>query len=149
MKYIRNFLNFLGIKHVIVGAAAIIENSKGEILLGKRVKNHIFYPDTWGLPGGLLDYKEKSNQTVIREVKEEIGVDMKIIKKSNNVYENLPNKEFNFQTITFIYYGKIISGTPNPKDETSEIKWFKPNNIKNLKLAYNHKDILKKEDIIK
>jgi hypothetical protein len=46
------------------------------------------------------------------------------------------------------FYGKIIKGIPKAKDETKEIKWFKLSEIKNMKLAYSHKEILKGEGLI-
>jgi hypothetical protein len=46
-------------------------------------------------------------------------------------------------------YAKIISKTPKPKDETSEIRWVKPSEIKKMKLAYNHKQILEREGLLK
>jgi len=147
MKKIRGIINYIGSRKITSGAAAIIKNNKGEILLGKREKNHLFYPDIWGIPGGLIDYNETSEQAVRREVKEEVGVNIKIIKKGR-VYEELPTRTLNFQTITFIYYGKIISGIPKPMDETSEVGWFKPSEIKKMKLAYNQEEILKKEGVI-
>lgn len=140
-------INYIGSRKITSGAIAIIKNSKGEILLGKREKNHLIYSDMWGIPGGLIDYGETSEKAVIREIEEEVGVQIKIIKKGG-VYEKIPTKKFKFQTITFVYYGKIISGIPEPKDETSEVKWFKPNELKKMKLAYNQEEILEKEGII-
>jgi len=63
------------LKHKFVllqdGAAAIIVNKKGEILLQSRSDN-----DLWGLPGGCQDLGEKFTDTVIREVKEETNLDV-------------------------------------------------------------------------
>ena len=38
--------------------------------------------------------------------------------------------------------------TPKPKDETQEVKWFKPQELKKMKLAYTHNEILKKVERI-
>jgi ADP-ribose pyrophosphatase YjhB (NUDIX family) len=135
-------------KYVHVGIPVIIQNSKKEILLGKRSKNVFTYPNTWGLPGGLSDYGEKLEEGAKREVKEEMGIEIKIIRKSKNTYENLPNKECKFHSVDIPFYGKIIKGIPNAKDETKEIRWFKPSEIKNMKLVYSHKTILIKEGLI-
>jgi 8-oxo-dGTP diphosphatase len=135
-------------KYVIAGVPVIIQNSKKEILLGKRSKQ-IFYPHTWGLPGGMAEIGEPLRETAKREVKEEMGIDIKITKRSTKICEDFPNKECNLHLINIPFYAKIIKGTPKPKDETKEVKWFKPSEIKNLKLAYNHNEILKKERIIK
>lgn len=48
------------------GAAAIIINEKGEILLQSRADR-----DKWGIPGGCQELGERFEDTVIREIKEE------------------------------------------------------------------------------
>ncbi len=136
-------------KFVYVGVPVIIQNSKKEILLGKRSAKSFTYPNAWGLPGGMMDYREYIETTVKREVKEELGVDVKIIKKSSNIYQNIPNKMCKFHSVDIPHYAKIIKGIPKPKDETSEVKWFKPSEIKKMKLAYNHDKILRGEGLLK
>jgi 8-oxo-dGTP diphosphatase len=135
-------------KFVTVGIPVIIKNNKGEILLGKRSKNVATYKNMWGLPGGLMDYKENLEEAAKRELKEELGVEIKIIKRSNEVYNVLPTKENKFHSVNIVFYAKIISGNPTPKDETREVKWFKPSEIKKMNLAYTHKEILEKEGLI-
>ncbi len=142
------FFKLIKNRYVYVGIPVIIQNSKGEILLGKRNKNMATFPGFWGLPGGMPEYNEKIEDTAKREVKEELGVDVKIIKKAKNVYENFPIKECKFHTVDVPFYAKILKGEPKPNDETQEVKWFKPSELKNLKLAYSHKEILKGEGLI-
>jgi len=145
---------FLGIlpkilKPVIVGVPVIIINSKGEVLLGKRGKFLPLFGGIWGLPGGISEQGEKLIDTAKREVYEELGVKIKITKQSKNTYEVFPTKENPIHTIGIVFYGKIILGKPKPKSETQQIGWFTPKQIKKMKLAYNHKEILKKEGILK
>jgi mutator protein MutT len=134
-------------KHVTPGVPAIIRNSRGEILLGKRSKNMPYYPDYWGLPGGLIEYGETVESTIKRELKEELGVDSKFI-KYGKPFMNLPTKQHKIQDISIVVYCKIL-GEPKPKDETSEIRWFKPDEIKNMKLAYSHEKILEEEGLLR
>ena len=54
------------------GAAAIIVNSEGQILLQSRADR-----DKWGLPGGCQELGERFQDTVLREVKEEPNLDVK------------------------------------------------------------------------
>ena len=148
MVKILNFLSkIIRSKYAMTGVPAIIINSKGEILLGKREDSHIFYPSLWGLPGGMIEYNETLEDGIKRELKEEIGVNSKIIKKAKGDYEHLPNKECPLHTVDIPYYCKII-GIPKPRDETSEVRWFKPSDIKKMKLAYLHKQILEGEKLI-
>ncbi len=142
------FLKLVKQKYVYAGVPVIILNSRGEILLGKRSMNMHTYPGFWGLPGGMPEYGEKLEDTAKREVKEELGVDIRIIKRSKNIYENLPEKNCKFHSVDVPFYGKITKGIAKPKDETREVKWFKPSEIKNMKLAYAHKEVLKGEGLI-
>jgi len=135
-------------KYVYASSPVIIQNSKREILLGLRSKTMHAYASTWGLPGGMTEYGEKLNEAAKREIKEELGVDIKIIKVSNKFYENLPSKESKFHSVDIVQYGKIIRGIPKPKDETQEVRWFKASEIRKMNLAYSHKDILKGEGLI-
>ncbi len=132
----------------LVGATAIILNSKKQVLLSKRKKIGLFYPGYWNLPGGLIELGETPEKALEREVKEEIGVKIKVLKYTGKVYQDVIKKEKVYETITLPYYAKIIKGTPKPLDETTEVKWFNPKEIKKMKLAYNHKQILKDEKII-
>jgi 8-oxo-dGTP diphosphatase len=133
-------------KRVVPGVPAIIRNSKGEILLGKRDSNMVCYPDFWGLPGGLIEYSETIEEAIKRELKEELGVNSEIIKYGKPIM-NKSTKECPSQYLDTPVYCKIFE-EPKPKDETSDVRWFKPKEIKDMKLAYNHNKILEEEGLI-
>ncbi len=63
----------------ISARAIIIEGDKIGLMYRKKV-NHAFYC----LPGGKQETGEKLEETVVREIKEEFGIDIEVIKK---VYE--------------------------------------------------------------
>src|SRR4051812_25046596 len=55
-------------------AAGIITNSKGEVLL----LDHLLRPRSgWGIPGGFLKKGEQAHEAMIREVREECGIEVK------------------------------------------------------------------------
>ena len=58
-------------RHEVV-AALIIESQK--VLLGRRSPTRAFYPDVWDLFGGHVEPGEQHDQTLIREVEEELGI---------------------------------------------------------------------------
>ena len=73
--------------------AAIITNSKGEVLLATRA----FDPakGKLDLPGGFVDMNESAEEAIIREIKEELNLDV----QNPQYLFSLPN-EYNFSDIT-------------------------------------------------
>ena len=145
--FTRQLIKIFKPKIVGVGVPVIIENDKKEILLEKRDGNFV-YPFYWALPGGIVEYGETPDETAKREVKEEIGVDIEILKEAKKAYTFLPNKKCSIQSIGIVYYARIKKGVPKPVSETKEVKWFNSKQIKEMDLAYNHKEILKGEGLI-
>ena len=57
-----------------VGAICVIQREDGRIVLIKQR-----YRSRWGLPGGLAGRGEHPEQAVVREVREEIGLDIELL----------------------------------------------------------------------
>lgn len=71
---VRRWLLWQGNARFIVGVAALCFNERGEILL----LDHYHHPDySWGLPGGWLGRGESPAQAVIRELREETGLEVR------------------------------------------------------------------------
>ena len=52
---------------------------KGKVLILKRGEQETFLPGFWELPGGKLEFGEDPVQGVLREVKEEAGIDCQVV----------------------------------------------------------------------
>ena len=57
-----------------VAAKAIVVNDRGEVLVIRRSPAAHFCPDTWDLPGGKMDDRERLVDALVREVREETGL---------------------------------------------------------------------------
>ena len=68
------------------GAAAIIINNEGKILLQSRADR-----DLWGLPGGCQELGESFKDTIIREIKEELDADILVGDLIDVVEYDYPN----------------------------------------------------------
>jgi mutator protein MutT len=61
-----------------VGTYAFIQNAKGEVLIVQRAKDDT-HPGMWELPGGGVDLGESPMTAVIREAKEEVALDVRVL----------------------------------------------------------------------
>ena len=67
MRYINNLRKFVGHNPLIgLGATTLVFNDKNELLLNLRSDTN-----TWGIPGGSMEFYETIEETAIRELKEE------------------------------------------------------------------------------
>ncbi len=114
---------------------AIIKD--GKILLIKR-KNEPF-KGKWALPGGFVEYGEKVEDAVVREVNEETGLDTKII-DIVGVYSD-PTRDPRGHIVTVVYLLDILDGEIKGSDDAADAKFFDLNDLPEL--AFDHNIILK------
>lgn len=133
--------------HPYVAVNTIIRDG-GKILLMQRSETDSTFPDYWGLVGGFMEWGEKAEETIVREVKEEIGVDVEIEKFSGRVY-NTPHPSRGI-IISIPFYTRITKGDPYPAqpEECKDVKWFLPEEVRKMELAFDHKQILQDEGLI-
>jgi 8-oxo-dGTP diphosphatase len=122
-------------------SAIILENDKGEFLLALRDnKPGIPFPDHWDLIGGHVEEGETPEEALVREVKEELDIEItefSFYKK----YECLTGDAY--ENIKYIYTGKINI----PIEEVTLLEgerpqYFSPEEIPDLKFANIIKSII-------
>jgi len=120
-------------------AAIILENDEGKFLLYLRDnKPDIPFPGYWDLIGGHIEEGETPEEALVREVKEELDLDLKEYTFYRK-YECLTGDAY--ENIKYIYYGKI--NLPIEKVTLLEgvrPQYFSKEEIPNVKFA----NILKK-----
>ncbi len=60
----------------IVSIVAVLKNKNGKFLLVQRSKNDDIFPMKWQNLGGKMEIGETVEDTIIREVKEEVNIDL-------------------------------------------------------------------------
>ena len=73
MDYIHELRQQIGPRKIILNAATTIIEKDGKILLQRRTDN-----GKWGLIGGLMEMNETFQETAIREVLEETGLEVRL-----------------------------------------------------------------------
>ena len=102
----------------IISAFAIIKNDTGEILLCHRCDK-----DLWNLPGGRVETGESPWDAVLREVKEEVGLVVRVIHLAG-IYAK-PNHD----ELSFSFSCEVIGGIPTKTDEADAIEYFSIDNF--------------------
>lgn len=127
--------------------AVFIVNKNGDVLLQKRSANKRFHPGKWALCAGHVDAYESLESAAIREVKEEVGLE---IKKSELIpfFGSEITLDNTNSHITYFYYtfSEKQSCEFNVQiEELSEVKWFKIKDVieminsKNTLIVFNKK----------
>lgn len=121
----------MGKKQIAVVLGLII-NEKGEVLLPKR--NQPELPLMHGkleFPGGGIEFGEEPEAALIREVKEETGLIVKIVRLLPKVYSNVWDVEGGDKQVLLLSYEcKIVGGELGTTDpEVGELKYFKLDEI--------------------
>ena len=129
-------------------STAIIPFPMDRILLVKR--DTVPFKGYWALPGGRMDPGETVEQTIVREVKEETGLDVTIVRKIGEYVEKGVKDDVDYEYYPTCFLVKVVGG--EIKRQESEIQEIQLFNLKELPfpLAFEHdkmiKDYLKNKD---
>jgi 8-oxo-dGTP diphosphatase len=122
-------------------STAIISYPNNKILLIKR--NTIPFKGYWALPGGRMDPGENIEQTVVREVKEETGLDVTIVHKVGEYVEKGVKDDIEYEYYPTCFVVKPTGGEIKKQEsEIQEIKLFSLNDLPKP-LAFVHEEMIK------
>ena len=132
-------------KNLVIVASIAIIDANDQILIAKRPnKKHL--SGFWEFPGGKVEKGESPEYALVREVKEELNIDI-----NNKCIAPLTFSEFDykkFHLLLLLYVCRRWEGEPMSM-EKNEIKWVKANTLRQYKmppaddsLIYSLQDLL-------
>jgi len=110
--------------------AIILQDNEGEILLVKR-KNPP-KKGFWDLPGGFIEFNEKAEEAILRELKEELNLTLPLrsIKFFGSFIGRYFYKGIIYQPLCFVFFAKISKLTKiEVADDVGSFSFFKKENI--------------------
>lgn len=116
---------------VVASVVAAVRNDDGDLLMIHRTDNNL-----WALPGGGHDIGETIAQTVVREVREETGVDVEVTGVVG-IYTN-PNHVMAYddgevrQQFSICFTARPVGGTLTTSSESREVVWVAPDKLNDL-----------------
>jgi 8-oxo-dGTP diphosphatase len=103
-----------------VGAICVIERSDGQVVLIQQR-----YRGRWGLPGGLLSRREHAADAAVREVREEIGIEVELLGPPTVVVEP------HLQRVDVVYRARpladdgVLEELSPCSPEITAVAWFR------------------------
>ena len=125
----------------------ILMNDKKDLVLIRR-KNPPFQGDL-ALPGGFVEVGETVENACIREAKEETNINIKIVKLIG-VFSD-PKRDPRSHNVTIAFLCEPLTKNEKPKamDDAAVLEIVPLSKISALKLAFDHKEIIKTSGILK
>lgn len=123
-------------KRLEIGVACIFRDKK--VLIQTRPKGKSF-AGKWEFPGGKIEEGERGRDCAKREIKEELGADIKV---GNMFFKDM--HYFDSVVLVLLFYKcKLTKDEPEPQ-ENQEIRWISVDEFDDIKFLPTNKKILKK-----
>ena len=122
-------------KRPFLAVRAIIANNDGKVLIIKRA-NTLHGDGKWCLPGGNVEYGQRVQEAVKKEIKQEISftcTDFFFL----FFVENLPSEESDLHYVNLIYEC-VAEGTPHLNYESSDYGWIGPEDMNDFEFAFRN-----------
>lgn len=113
---------------------------KNENLQGVVFIQRLNSPHGIALPGGFVDIGESVEDALIREMKEEVSLDVQI-ESLLGIYSN-PKRDPRFHTASAVYICKAY-GEPKAADDAKEVYLYGLDEIPFDSLVFDHSEIMK------
>jgi A/G-specific adenine glycosylase len=108
--------------HKVIGVG-IIEREDGKLLIALRPEDAML-GGLWEFPGGKQEEGESIQETIERELKEELGVEVHAYKE----LMKLKHTYSHFSITMHAWFCTLISGSPKPKS-SQEIRWVEKSEL--------------------
>ena len=110
----------------------VLRDGKVLLLLRKKAPE----AGTWSLPGGRVEFMERLEDAVVRELHEELGITVEVESLVCVVNHIVPDE--NAHWVSPIYRVRVVSGVPQnlEPEKTTAVDWFSLLNLpKNLSIS--------------
>lgn len=119
---------------IALSVDAIIDMGAGLIVLIERQNE----PHGWALPGGFVEQGECLEDAVIREVKEETGLEIEIIRQFHTYSD--PKRDPRHQSVSTVFVTRGM-GTPKASSDAKAVGLYHQFNLPE-NIPFDHRQIL-------
>jgi len=127
----------------VVGIGAVIV-CNGKILLEKRKSEP--GKGKWSIPGGLVELGETVEQTVMREIREETGLEVEKPELIDVVDYIIADEDsrVKYHFVMIDYFVKLKGGTLKAADDAAELRWVPLSEVEKYDLTKTFREFFKR-----
>jgi mutator protein MutT len=103
-------------------ACALVVDEQGRILLGRRSAE--VEHGKWDLPGGFLEEGEHPVGALVRELREETGLEIEPLRFFGFWTDSYGAGPDARSTLNLYWVARMVTGEPRAADDVSELRWF-------------------------
>jgi 8-oxo-dGTP diphosphatase len=119
----------VSVKVVLVAACALVDVD-GRVLIAQRPAGRPM-AGLWEFPGGKIETGERPEQSLIRELKEELGIDVREECLAPLTFASHPYPDFHL--LMPLYVCRRWEGTVSP-EEGQKLAWVRPNKLRDYEM---------------
>jgi 8-oxo-dGTP diphosphatase len=108
-----------------IGSLAYVRRPSGEVLL---VRQRLRTPSLWGFPGGFKQRSESVAEATAREVREEVGLQIRV-KPTDQVAQYEQPWAHHLDTLFVVHHDDTAAPARRASAEIAEVRWFAPNDL--------------------
>ncbi|MGB6875641.1 MAG: NUDIX hydrolase [Candidatus Acidiferrales bacterium] len=127
---------------IIAVGGVVIHDS--QILLIRRGQPPL--EGRWSIPGGILEIGETIAEGIERELKEETGIQVRVLDLIE-IYENVlrdKENELQYHFVILDYLCEFVEGTARPGGDVTEVVWASEQQLESLSVTGAAKRVIRK-----
>lgn len=130
---------------IVIG---VVRDLQGRVLLGRRYQPEI--PEIhgkWNLLGGRVEFGESPEEALVREIKEESGLEVEVVRMLPQIFTRYRTKSdgTELQILPISYECNVVGGELSVMLDdpgVSELSFFDPESIATIELIENENHII-------
>lgn len=119
-----------------VVVAAAIERD-GRYLAARRTQPE-WAAGRWEFPGGKVEPGETEEQALVREIREELGVDVEVVRRVPGEWP------LHDDLVLHVHFARLVQGEPEALDHHNALRWLLPSEFDDIEWLPSDLDAVRK-----